>query len=454
MRGIIEMTAWWQKEEQGITGITTADIVITNVSMCEPVLIDQSPYSMNGWDGSHIPAYDDDPYWDGMPPVAKAWARYRMPKIFRMPGGDIGVTFAIASDHVYDQGRESPMFISGDEGETWTRITPPHELLKTNMPRVSYIGEGEFFGIPSRKGINLSDYTLPPPAGVNYSDNFEFPHYRLDDCPPEVQAWFRDIKAVRWTPGNGWAGENIEWDHTKKLVGGYDDIHQNIRGLWSNKIYQESPIIRNPDNGELYFADYWTQYETADGKVPEKAESHLMVSKNRGRSWQKRSVIMSSPRPPDSPDAESACEPSLAISRFGELVCVVRGETTMFITYSGDNGFTWSVPKALLEYGVEPQLLQLNNGVLALSYGRAPNSGTGTTQKISFSTDGGYTWSEPKVFDSGAEGSSVCGYTSMVAIGDDSLLLAYTEEFSRFGGLTKDHKQVFVRKITVGAVEV
>ena len=36
--------------------------------------------------------------------------RYRMPKIYRMPTGEIGLSFSMSIDGYYDQGRISPFF--------------------------------------------------------------------------------------------------------------------------------------------------------------------------------------------------------------------------------------------------------------------------------------------------------------------------------------------------------
>jgi len=70
-------------------------------------------------------------------------------------------------------------------------------------------------------------------------------------------------------------------------------------------------------------------------------------------------------------------------------------------------------------------------------------------QKAAFSTDGGHTWGEPQVFHDDAWKPFECGYTSTRAVGDDSFLVAYSDDFGKLGGQTEEHKQILVRKITV-----
>ena len=393
------------------------------VKMEAPVLVDQAPGRRE--DISQYAITDG----------AKAWGRYRMPKIYRLPGGDIALTYSMSIDHYYDEGRDSPLFVSTDEGATWAETPWPHPGLSGMHPVVSPIGNGEFYCVPAVNGIRLDEYELPEPFRT-YIGPMLFLGYRLADCPREVAGWFRDMKAMRWSPGNGWTRESAQWDHEWQYIWTYDDKAQNIPGNWSQKFFLEHPIVSK--GGELYLADYWSTYLNSDGSPPRSWTASLLVSSDNGRSWTRRSTIASLP--------VDTSEPTLALNQAGELVCVMRSDAddprTMWLTRSVDSGYTWDEPSGVLGYGVFPRLLQLDNGVMALSYGRAPGTW------MAFSLDGGHAWSEPYCIIDEAGKDSSCGYTSLLALGSDTFLLAYGDIHVKNAD-GEECKSILVRKITV-----
>ena len=81
--------------------------------------------------------------------------------------------------------------------------------------------------------------------------------------------------------------------------------------------------------------------------------------------------------------------------------------------------------------------MQLDNGVLVLSFGRPG-------VWLSFSLDGGHSWTEKQAV---LKGDS-CGYTSLAALGKDTFLLAYSE-FERPNAKGQPAKAILVRKISV-----
>lgn len=140
------------------------------------------------------------------------------------------------------------------------------------------------------------------------------------------------------------------------------------------------------------------------------------------------------------------CEPVIEMNQAGELVCVMRVEgnnpRSMYLVHSKDNGYTWSEPQTILGYGVFPRLLQLENGIMVLAYGRSPGTW------ISFSLDGGYSWTQPQVILDETGKATSCGYTSMVALDRDTFLLAYGDiHFPNAKG--EPCKSILVRQITV-----
>ncbi len=371
---------------------------------------------------------------DQAPPEVKEWGPYRMPKVYRMPGGELCLTFQIGRDHYCDQGNLSPMFVSRDDGRTWERSKWPHAGFTGINPVVSPILDGEYYCVSAVTGIELDLKKLPKPVGA-FALVAGFSLRRLEDCPEDVVRWFKDIKAMRWSPTTrAWTQEQVKWDHRGQLIWTYNDQPQQIPGDWSQKVYFESPVVRA--GKELLHADYWTVYASEPGRIPVAWECSLMASTDNARSWTRRSTIASMPA------KDNACEPVIEMNQAGELVCVTRREMdqrnpTMLLMHSKDRGYTWGPRQTLFDFGVFPRLLQLENGVLVLSFGRPG-------VWLSFSLDGGHTWTARQAVLRGAS----CGYTSLAAMGRDSFLLAYSE-FERPNKAGQPAKAILVRRITV-----
>jgi hypothetical protein len=136
----------------------------------------------------------------------------------------------------------------------------------------------------------------------------------------------------------------------------------------------------------------------------------------------------------------------------------------MHITYSKDSGHTWATPAPIYGHGVLPQLLQLENGVMVLSFGRATSPGSAdgwpanAVTVLMFSTDGGYTWPKTEIalYEPNLSRPMQCGYTSLLALDANSFLFGYNGAATKYpypnkNGVAPDdvRKQLLVRKVTV-----
>ena len=187
-----------------------------------------------------------------------------------------------------------------------------------------------------------------------------------------------------------------------------------------------------------------------------KRRSVLVKSTDRGKNWKYISTIASLHGITDSQLLkgwqDGFGEPTLAVLPDGKMICAMRtgtyvGQKTVptyhdlsktivrggkYIVSNGkpcrpiyqatstDGGKTWSKPRPVPgAVGACPRLLVLDNGVLALSFGRfrRPTQGVG----IMFSTDGGETWSKRTELFGGLSS----GYTDMVALGPGKLLYVH-----------------------------
>jgi hypothetical protein len=147
----------------------------------------------------------------------------------------------------------------------------------------------------------------------------------------------------------------------------------------------------------------------------------ILKSTDRGASWSYLSTVAADPenKYPEGPNETGiACLPN------GDIVCVMRTSMTtpMIQSRSTDGGRTWSKPKVLATNGVLPRLLVMENGILACSFGRLDNPPS-EDNAIMFSRDGGEIWTERTLI---AKGPST-GYTSMVEIAPGEILYAFDD---------------------------
>lgn len=418
----LALTPGWTKAAEtaaskGDTLVKTAPVIPANeteVELDQPVLVAQAS------------------------PEVKDWGPYRMPKVFKLPGGEICCTFAVGFDTCKEQGKDSPAYLSKDEGKTWQLSTFPHPRLKGMNPLIMPINDGEYYCIPAGNGLPLDAAKSPKPQGV-WKDGYGNVNslYLLEDCPPEVIKWFKDNQAMRWSPKTkSWAEEAVQWDHQGQLMWCMKDGF----GQFGQRVYLEVPVVRA--GKELFHVDYWTLFLTKEGQIPLSWDCSLMVSNDNGHSWSRRSTVVKAR------EQDPMSEPCLALNQAGELVSVIRRDEgvahPMFLVHSKDRGFTWGEPQELFEFGVFPNLLQLENGVLALSFGRPG-------VWLSFSLDGGHSWTKPQAIIEGNRKEPMkhsCGYTSMLALNKNSFLLAYGD-FLLPNAKGEPCRSILTRKITV-----
>ena len=114
----------------------------------------------------------------------------------------------------------------------------------------------------------------------------------------------------------------------------------------------------------------------------------VLCSGDRGRTWEFEGFAARNPSEQYGEDA--FCEES-AMVQFpaGELFCVTRAGSyrPLCALRSADGGATWSDPEVLPIEGVQPRLVLMSDGTLALAAGRPDNV-------LALSTDRGLTWPE------------------------------------------------------------
>ncbi|MFO7668020.1 MAG: exo-alpha-sialidase [Bacteroidales bacterium] len=222
-----------------------------------------------------------------------------------------------------------------------------------------------------------------------------------------------------------------------------------VNGEWYG-IYVYRTILEMPDGTWLM-----TMYGnfTSDTIVPFDADARkelttmqrtiIVTSGDQGHTWDFLSTV-ASPKPGD-PVGEGFVEPAITLLKDGRLLCVMRSghHFPLYASWSEDGGRTWSPPLYTgLDRGCDPCLITLEDGRVALSWGRrfpegwsqvTPEGdkghfeypGAGYTN-LSISDDGGVSWVTHKIM----ERSGSC-YSTILEVESNVLFMLVDQWYCR-----------------------
>jgi|UniRef100_UPI004049911B hypothetical protein len=391
-----------------------------NVILSEPVLIAESPFV-------NEPAID-------------RWGLYQFPALDRLMDGRIAVTFHINADSAktYGKATEEPnRGVSADGGQTWQRVFPSDPVAGIRLPNGERLRVGTADVTP--RPVPISDCSLPPKRGTAIGSYGQQPYgcYRHNELPKDLQG----VPMTRWSESApSWQVERARLDDPELLRSSTEGVFPVV--WWGDaNLAPDGSLIAVVYPARLEGAEFghWhcACYRSVDG----------------GRSWQVRGRLLY--RPDLSADAAAAkrdgfSEPASLILSSGEILAVLRttdgnGDGPLYLSRSNDLGETWTPPRVIRPNGVMPRLLRLGNGMVVLSTGR-PGA------ELLFSKDGrGEQWSEPYplvpiISDYNQHDS--CGYTSLLALDDDSFLVAYSW-FQKPTGDGQTRKAIQVRRVQI-----
>jgi hypothetical protein len=362
------------------------------------------------------------------------WGRYQFPTFGRI-GDRIALTFHVAEDSAlaYGQIGEQPnRGLSSDGGLTWSLVRATNPTDGLLLPNGDHIRIGTAEVTP--KSIPVGELTLPAPGGtlIGTYGNLPYVCYRHDELPAILQG----VPLSRRPAGSDqWVSERARLDDPAMMrytiqgvfpVVWWGDVHLATDGSLLAIVYPcsnegEVACYRSTD-----FARSWQ----AQGRIPYQPDLQADAVA-LGRTW-------------------GFTEPGTALLRDGTLLAVLRttdglGVGPMYLSRSADQGRSWSAPAMMSPTGVMPRLLQLGNGVIVLGSGRP-----GVDLRFCF--DGkGETWTDPQPLvplTSDDVQADSCGYTSLIALDDDSFLIAYSW-FKRPAADGTPRKAVLVRRVNV-----
>ncbi len=362
------------------------------------------------------------------------WGPYQFPGIGRWADGTLVMSWSTNEDSARAYGLPNGCAVSRDGGKTWTAHTGKWGVSGLLLPN------GDRVSVVTPRPYKLADLKLPTPVSDG-KDPYgpKLAMYKLTDLPAKLQT----IRIKRFPKGS----DTAKTEHAA--------LNDPLALRYS--IYDVFPIVWWGDMHVLHdgsaLAGIYPGYRLLDdGKADPKGNVFFYRSTDNGRSWTIQGRILYQPdlkADPRGNERGGFTEPAYEVLADGSLLCVMRttdgaGIGPMYLSRSKDDGRTWSKPKAFTPNGVLPKLLRLDNGVLVLASGRPG-------VQVRFCTDGkGEKWTDPFEMVPVTETDphlDTCGYTSLLATGPDSFLLAY----SHFKHETADgpRKAILLREVTV-----
>ena len=356
------------------------------------------------------------------------WGFHQFPTIARWKDGRLAVTYNMARDAAESYGLPTPVMVSSDEGETWKPHTGALGVAGLLLPN------GDRIEISTPRPYKTNGLRLPEPITPGTSQ------FRLHELPPKL----RTIRISRIEKGSSERiVQHASLFDPQALRGGGPEIFPII--WWGD--------MRVASDGSVIAGIYPGRYIRDDGTVEPKCCVFFYRSTDFGRSWKIQGRIpyeFDLKADPKGDKRGGFTEPAFEILKDGTFLCIARttdgnGIGPMYASRSKDLGRTWSKPEALTPNGVLPRLLRLENGVLVLASGRPG-------VQLRFSTDGkGKRWTDPcelGPITSSNLGADTCGYTSLLATGPDTFLIAYSH-FKHSNEKGELRKAILVREVRV-----
>ncbi len=124
----------------------------------------------------------------------------------------------------------------------------------------------------------------------------------------------------------------------------------------------------------------------------------------------------------------------------GRIICTFERRGTSMVTFSEDEGQTWSEPKTVVEskngvIAAVPELIQLESGEILLAYNpRPPDDNQDPSRrfsiKLKISRDGGSTWEHlADVYEGGYQGTNSVAEPIMIQLESGEIQLYFANEY-------------------------
>ena len=402
----------------------------------------------------------------------RRWGVYGCPDMYRAEDDSIVVYDDGHMDTYDSEAAKCPAvcFRSGDNGLTWASLAselregdglPGKAFRLADGGRVQFLPGGP---------VNLAGLGVAPRGmAISANEYGLIGLFRLGDLPPEARSF-----TVRYQSRgtDEWRSDDAVFDMpdvqiaaTLKAKTGaavWPDVTPTISALLNGNsgLHHGGPgeggLAEAPDGAWLSAVLHYGATERNSSVVH---ELHCIASTDYGRTWRARGVIIGRA------GTTFGATDEFSLIRLGdELVCVARMDHATvhdphrytMLARSADNGLTWSAPEPVASSSVTPHLVRLENGVVALVFGRPG-------VHVQFSTDGCGSWHTlTSLIGKTAEEEVAAGRdlidamyrdtvsysnTRTVITGPDRFLVLYTD--FKYGGECR--KAIVVQEVIVEA---
>ncbi|WP_419803360.1 sialidase family protein [Mucilaginibacter sp.] len=377
----------------------------------------------------------------------EGWGYYQFPTISYLSNGNLHAQWSMHADDIRSYGTPSiGSKTAADGGKTWQTAMPDSSLITGYT-----LPNGDQLRVVDPKPVNLALLKMPPAIGkTNFryrKTNFTF--YRLKDMPSGVNGVYINRLS---------SGQN-KWKLEQETINDPAAVRYSSKDLvpvvwWGD--------MRTMTDGSLVAGVYPGYYLKDNGEIDKQMGVVFYRSTDNGHSWkiQGRIPFLADKNlDPVAADRIGFSEPAYDVLADGSLICIIRsadgdgvtngvGNGPMYASRSTDMGKTWTKPEVIAAAGVLPRLLKLKNGVEVLSSGRPG-------VQLRFSKSGlPDSWTdafEMLPYDSKSmevQYAVSCGYTGMVATGDNRFLLIYAD-FKYKNAAGEERKAIKIREVIV-----
>lgn len=408
----------------------------------------------------------------------RRWGVYGCPDMYRDKDGSIVVYDGGHMDTHDSEAAKCPAvcFRSRDDGLTWEPLAREPQASATEL-REGYGAPNKWFRLtdgarvqfaPKGPPADLLALGVMPRAMIVSANEYGLAGiYRAADIPLTARTF-----TVRYQPAGADAPEvadavfempDLQIAATIKAKTGpatwpdvtptFSPLYANHTGLYHGATGQEA-LVEAADGAWLSAVLHWVPTERNASYV---IELRCIASTDHGKTWRPRGVIIGR-----AGTRFGATEEYSMIRLGDEIICVDRmdhatthdSHRSTMLARSSDNGLTWSQPEPVASSSVTPHLVKLDNGVVALVYGRPG-------VHVQFSADGCRSWgSLTSLIGKTAEQEVAAGRklldamygdtvsysnTRTVVTGPDRFLVLYTD--FKHGG--EKRKAIVVQEVVV-----
>ena len=171
------------------------------------------------------------------------------------------------------------------------------------------------------------------------------------------------------------------------------------------------------------FPSWVTKTGIIHAKTFQKNRVIVIHSSDGGQTWDYRSTVAFDVTEHVRNRILGFSEPDMVALQSGEVIVFMRtvaggGVRPMYMSLSRDGGHSWSDADPVTDRGVSPCVIQMQNGVIVVVYGRPGNW-------LMFSTDCGQTWTGHFQFYMGPKSWDAWNQCAVEEVAHDTLLVTY-----------------------------